>query len=73
MKMEISNVTRGSILIDALPHIQRYNNKVVVIKYGGNAMTNDELKESVMTDIVLLTAVGVKVVLVHGGRYEKSV
>ena len=58
------------MLIDALPYIQKYNNKIVVIKYGGNAMTNDELKDAVMSDIVLLTLVGIKVVLVHGGGPE---
>lgn len=68
--MEISNNIRSRVLLDALPHIQKYNNKVVVVKYGGNAMTNSELKDNVMNDIVLLTAVGVKVVLVHGGGPE---
>lgn len=67
---EISNSTRSKVLIDALPHIQKYNNKIVVVKYGGNAMTNDELKQDVMSDIVLLSLVGVKVVLVHGGGPE---
>ena len=68
--MEIANNIRSQILSDALPYIQKYHNKVVVIKYGGNAMTNDELKEAVMRDIVLLTEVGIKVVLVHGGGPE---
>lgn len=68
--MEIANSVRSQILSDALPYIQKYHNKVVVIKYGGNAMTNDELKEAVMRDIVLLTEVGIKVVLVHGGGPE---
>lgn len=58
------------MLIDALPYIQKYNNKIVVVKYGGNAMTNDDLKQAVMSDIVLLSLVGVKVVLVHGGGPE---
>ncbi len=66
----ISNSVRARVLIDALPYIQRYNDKVVVIKYGGNAMTNAELKQAVMSDIVLLTLVGIKVVLVHGGGPE---
>ncbi len=66
----ISNEIRSQVLIDALPHIQRYNNKIVVIKYGGNAMTNEMLKDAVMSDIVLLTLVGIKVVLVHGGGPE---
>lgn len=68
--MNIENKIRSQVLIDALPYIQQYNNKVVVIKYGGNAMTNNELKDAVMTDIVLLSLVGVKVVLVHGGGPE---
>lgn len=71
IKMEkISNSDRSQVLIDALPYIQKYNNKILVIKYGGNAMTNNELKDAVMTDIVLLSLVGVKVVLVHGGGPE---
>jgi acetylglutamate kinase len=68
--MDISNKMRSQILIDALPYIQKYHDKIVVVKYGGNAMTNDELKEAVMSDIVLLTEVGIKVVLVHGGGPE---
>ena len=67
---KISNSDKSQILIDALPYIQKYNNKIVVIKYGGNAMTNKELKDAVMTDIVLLSLVGIKVVLVHGGGPE---
>lgn len=67
---KISNATRSQVLIDALPYIQKYNNKTVVIKYGGNAMTNNELKDAVMSDIVLLSLVGVRVVLVHGGGPE---
>lgn len=68
--MDISNEIRSKVLIDALPYIQRYNGKIVVIKYGGNAMTNEVLKDAVMSDIVLLSLVGVKVVLVHGGGPE---
>ncbi len=68
--MEITNKMRSQILIDALPYIQKYHDKIVVVKYGGNAMTNSELKEAVMSDIVLLTEVGIKVVLVHGGGPE---
>ena len=67
---KISNKMRSQVLIDALPYIQKYHDKIVVIKYGGNAMTNDELKEAVMSDIVLLSEVGIKVVLVHGGGPE---
>lgn len=68
--MEISNALRSEVLIDALPYIQKYHDKIVVVKYGGNAMTNEELKDCVMSDIVLLNAVGIKVVLVHGGGPE---
>ncbi len=67
---EILNNARAQVLIDALPYIQKYNNKVVVVKYGGNAMTNNELKDAVMNDIVLLSLVGIRVVLVHGGGPE---
>ena len=70
MENMISNSDKSQILIDALPYIQKYNNKIVVVKYGGNAMTNDELKDAVMNDIVLLSLVGIKVVLVHGGGPE---
>lgn len=73
--MEISNISnseRSEILVQALPYIQKYQNKTVVIKYGGNAMINEELRDAVMTDIVLLRSVGVSVVLVHGGGPEIS-
>ena len=70
--MQIENSIRSQILIDALPYIQKYHDKIVVVKYGGNAMTNSELKEAVMSDIVLLSEVGIKVVLVHGGGPEIS-
>lgn len=72
MSKNIENDVRARILNDALPYIQKYHNKIVVVKYGGNAMTNDELKQAVMSDIVLLTLVGIKVVLVHGGGPEIS-
>lgn len=68
--MNISNSDRAEILVQALPYIKKYTGKIVVIKYGGNAMINEELKNSVMSDIILLTLVGVKVVLVHGGGPE---
>ncbi len=68
--MELSNAQRAEVLIHALPYIQNYYNKIIVIKYGGNAMINDELKEAVMGDIVLLSLIGIKVVLVHGGGPE---
>ena len=65
-----SNAQRAEILVQALPYIQQYNGQIVVIKYGGNAMVNEELKHAVMRDIVLLSLVGVKVVLLHGGGPE---
>lgn len=73
--MDISNIShadRSEVLVQALPYIQRYNGKTVVIKYGGNAMINEQLRDAVMTDIVLLRSVGVNVVLVHGGGPEIS-
>jgi len=68
--MKITNQDRAKILIEALPYIQNYYNKIVVVKYGGNAMINEDLKNAVMGDIVLLSLIGVKVVLIHGGGPE---
>ena len=68
----ISNAERAEVLTAALPYIRRYNGEIVVVKYGGNAMINEELKKEVMQDIVLLWLTGVKVVLVHGGGPEIS-
>ena len=68
----ITNAQRAEILTQALPYIQNYYNKIVVVKYGGNAMINEERKMQVMEDIVLLSLIGVKVVLVHGGGPEIS-
>lgn len=68
--IDVENDMRASILSDALPYIQKYTNKVIVVKYGGNAMTNEQLKQDVMSDIVLLSTVGMKIVLVHGGGPE---
>ena len=70
MEGNISKSQRAQVLVQALPYIQRYWNRVVVIKYGGHAMESEELKAQVMEDIVLLQLVGVKVVLVHGGGPE---
>lgn len=70
MNNEITNAQRADILIQALPYIQKYTNKIIVIKYGGNAMVNEELKAAVMGDMVLLSLIGIKVVLVHGGGPE---
>ena len=64
---KLSNLERAEVLTAALPYIKKYNGKIVVVKYGGNAMVNEELKEQVMQDIVLLWLIGIKVVLVHGG------
>ncbi len=70
MSLSITNAQRAEVLTQALPLIQKYNGKIVVVKYGGNAMINETLKEQVMEDIVLLSLIGVKVVLVHGGGPE---
>ena len=63
----VTNAQKAQILMNALPYIKKYSGKTVVVKYGGNAMINEDLKRSVMGDIVLLNLIGVKVVLVHGG------
>ena len=68
--MDISNAQRARVLVHALPYIQDYSGKIVVVKYGGNAMVSEHLKDSVIRDIVLLQLIGVKVVLVHGGGPE---
>ena len=68
----LTNAQRAKVLIEALPYIQKYNNKIIVVKYGGNAMLHDDLKKAVMGDIVLLSLIGIKVVLVHGGGPEIS-
>ena len=72
MNMQFSNAERAEVLTAALPYIKKYNGKTVVIKYGGNAMINENLKQQVMEDIALLWLIGVKVVLVHGGGPEIS-
>lgn len=70
--MNTSNAVRAEILTQAVPYIKEYTGKYVVAKYGGNAMTDPQLKKSVMQDILLLQLVGVKVILVHGGGPEIS-
>ena len=65
--MEFTNETKAGILIDALPYIQGFFGKTVVIKYGGNAMINEDLKKKVIQDIILMKYVGMKPVVVHGG------
>lgn len=72
MENAFTNAQRAEVLTQALPYIQRYNRKIVVVKYGGNAMINEQLKQQVMEDIVLLQLIGVKIVLVHGGGPEIS-
>jgi acetylglutamate kinase len=67
MNMKISNNDRAKILAQALPYIQKYAGQTIVVKYGGNAMINEELKDAMMSDIVLMQSVGINVVLVHGG------
>lgn len=68
--MDINNAQKAEILAHALPNIQMYRKKIIVVKYGGNAMINEELKDAVMRDLVLLSTIGIKVVLVHGGGPE---
>ena len=70
MNTEFTNSQRARVLTEALPYIKQYNGKIVAIKYGGNAMIDETLKEQVMEDIALLWLIGVKVVLIHGGGPE---
>ncbi len=70
MSVNLTNAGRAEVLTQALPYIKKYYDKIVVVKYGGNAMINETLKQQVMEDIVLLSLVGIKVVLVHGGGPE---
>ena len=72
MHNEFTNLERAEVLTQALPYIKKYSGKIVVIKYGGNAMINEDLKQQVMEDIALLWLIGVKVVLIHGGGPEIS-
>ncbi len=67
-----SNAQRAEVLTQALPYIRQYSGKIVVVKYGGNAMVNEQLKQQVMEDVVLLWLIGIRVVLVHGGGPEIS-
>lgn len=68
----ITNAQRAEVLVRALPYIKQYDGKIIVVKYGGNAMINKELKNDVMQDLVLLNTIGIRVVLVHGGGPEIS-
>ena len=72
MQNEFTNLERAEVLTQALPYIKKYSGKIVVVKYGGNAMINEDLKQQVMEDICLLWLIGVKVVLIHGGGPEIS-
>ena len=72
MHNEFTNMQRAEVLVQSLPYIKRYNGKIVVIKYGGNAMIDENLKMQVMEDIALLWLIGVKIVLIHGGGPEIS-
>ena len=72
MSNTITNLDRAEVLTQALPYIQKYSNKIIVVKYGGNAMINEQLKMQVMEDIALLSQIGIKIVLVHGGGPEIS-
>lgn len=72
MANTFSNFERAEVLTNALPYIKKYNGKIVVVKYGGNAMIDEQLKQQVMEDLVLLWLIGVKIVLVHGGGPEIS-
>ena len=70
--MFISNIDKAKVLVEALPYIQEYYGKTIVVKYGGNAMENEGLKNAVISDLVLLKLVGINVVMVHGGGPEIS-
>ncbi len=72
MDLNFTNYQRAEVLTQALPYIKRYNGKIVVVKYGGNAMVDENLKMQVMEDVALLWLIGVKIVLVHGGGPEIS-
>ncbi len=68
--MKLTSSQQAEVLVHALPYIQKYYNKIIVVKYGGNAMINEDLKKAVMGDIMLMSLIGIKVVLVHGGGPE---
>ena len=70
--MAYSEIERANVLAEALPYIQKYNGKTIVVKYGGNAMISEELRHAVISDIILLNLVGIRVVVVHGGGPEIS-
>ena len=72
MKLEPEIMNKAAVLIEALPYIQRFNRKIVVVKYGGSAMVDENLKQQVIQDVVLLKLVGFKPIIVHGGGKEIS-
>ena len=72
MEMDLEIMHKAEVLIEALPYIQRFNRKIIVVKYGGSAMVDEELKENVIKDVVLLKLVGFKPIIVHGGGKEIS-
>lgn len=72
MEMDMSVMQKAEVLIEALPYIQRFNRKIIVVKYGGSAMVDEELKHHVIQDVVLLKLVGFKPIIVHGGGKEIS-
>ncbi len=71
--MSYSTAERATVLVEALPYIQKYNGKTVVVKYGGNAMISEALRQAVISDIVLLSLVGIRVVVVHGGARKSMI
>lgn len=72
MDLDQSIMQKAEVLIEALPYIQRFNRKIIVVKYGGSAMVDEELKKHVIQDVVLLKLVGFKPIIVHGGGKEIS-
>jgi acetylglutamate kinase len=70
MNENVNNANRAEVLVNALPYIQKFRGKTVVVKYGGNAMINEGLKAAVIQDVILMACVGIRAVLVHGGGPE---
>ena len=71
-EMEQEVLKKAEVLIEALPYIQKFNRKIIVVKYGGSAMSNEELQKNVIKDVTLLKLVGFKPIIVHGGGKEIS-
>ena len=72
MEMDMNVMQKAEVLIEALPYIQHFNRKIIVVKYGGSAMVDEQLKRQVIQDVVLLKLVGFKPIIVHGGGKEIS-